>query len=160
MNTKRIYRLYKGLGLQLRNKAPRRRVEAKLRDGQQAATSPNETWAMNAVHDQSATGTKLRVLTVVDAFSRFSPIIDPRFGCRAEDGVATLEQACAATGYPRAIRVDQGSGFISRDATCGPMPTTARWTSRGLTSPSQMPCSCERTVRSSRRSTAVSGPSA
>lgn len=28
VNTKRIYRLYKGLGLQLRSKAPRRRVNA------------------------------------------------------------------------------------------------------------------------------------
>lgn len=45
VNTKRIYRLYKGLGLQLRSKAPRRRVKAKLREDRQVATQPNETWA-------------------------------------------------------------------------------------------------------------------
>ena len=70
---------------------------------------------MDFVHDQLATGKKLRVLTVVDTFSRFSPIVDPRFSYRAEDVVATLEQVCAVVGYPRAIRVDQGSEFISRD---------------------------------------------
>ena len=53
--------------------------------------------------------------TVVDTFSRFSPIIDPRFSYRAEDVVATLEGACAFTGYPKTIRVDQGSEFVSRD---------------------------------------------
>ena len=70
---------------------------------------------MDFVHDQLATGKKLRVLTVVDTFLRFSPIVDPRFSYRAEDVVATLEQVCAGIGYPRAIRVDQGSEFISRD---------------------------------------------
>ena len=40
---------------------------------------------MDFVHDQLATGQKIRVLTVVDTFSRFSPVIDPRFSYRAED---------------------------------------------------------------------------
>ncbi len=39
----------------------------------QIATQPNETWAMDFVHDQLATGRKLSVLTIVDTFSRFSP---------------------------------------------------------------------------------------
>ena len=55
------------------------------------------------------------MLTVVDAFSRYSPAIDPRFSYRAEDVVATLEQACGALGYPKTIRVDQGTEFVSRD---------------------------------------------
>src|ERR1700735_1700774 len=70
---------------------------------------------MDFVHDQLATGQKIRVLTVVDTFSRFSPAIDPRFSYRAEDVVATLERVCDAMGYPRTIRVDQGSEFVSRD---------------------------------------------
>ena len=67
------------------------------------------------VHDQLATGRKLRVLTIVDTFSRFSPAVDPRFSYRGEDVVATLERVCRSIGYPEAIRVDQGSEFISRD---------------------------------------------
>ena len=95
VNAKKIYRIYHELGLQLRSKTPRRRVKAKLRDDRQAATQPNETWAMDFVHDQLATGKKTRVLTVVDTFSRFSPIVDPRFSDRAEDVVLALEQSCA-----------------------------------------------------------------
>jgi putative transposase len=75
----------------------------------------NETWAMDFVHDQLATGKKIRVLAVVDTFSRYVPVIDPRFSYRGEDVVWTLDKVCKASGYPRTIRVDQGSEFISRD---------------------------------------------
>ena len=63
VNPKRIYRLYKKIGLPLRNKTPERRVKAKLREGRTAAVHHNETWAMDFVHDQLATGRKIRVLT-------------------------------------------------------------------------------------------------
>lgn len=112
---KRTRRIYNALGLQLRNKTPKRRVKAKLREDRREAAEPNETWAMDFVHDQLATGRKIRVLTVVDTFSRFSPVLDPRFSYRGEDVVQTLEQTCARVGYPKTIRVDQGSEFISRD---------------------------------------------
>lgn len=115
VNVKKIYRIYNELGLKLRNKTPKRRVKAKLGDDRRPAIQANETWAMDFVHDQLATGRKVRILTIVDIFSRFSPMIDPRFNYRAEDVVAVLEQVCATVGYPKTIRVDQGSEFISRD---------------------------------------------
>ena len=43
----RTYRIYRELGLQLRNKTPKRRVKAKLRIDRKEATGPNETWAMD-----------------------------------------------------------------------------------------------------------------
>jgi putative transposase len=70
---------------------------------------------MDFVHDPLATGRKIRVLTVVDTFSRFVPVLDARFCYRGEDLVRPLEQVCGSTGYPQAIRDDQGSEFISRD---------------------------------------------
>ncbi len=128
VNQKKTRRIYRELGLQLRNKTPKRRVKAKLREDRSDAVSPNEVWAMDLVHDplgrqanatfaerQLATGRKLRVLTVVDTFSRYVPVLDPRFSYRGEDVVQTLERVCAQTGYPKTIRVDQGSEFVSRD---------------------------------------------
>lgn len=56
INQKRTRRIYCELGLQLRNKTPKRRVKAKLRDDRRPATRSNETWAMDFVHDQLATG--------------------------------------------------------------------------------------------------------
>jgi putative transposase len=115
INQKKTRRIYRELGLQLRNKTPKRRVKAKLRDDRRDATRPNETWAMDFVHDQLATGRKIRVLTVVDTFSRYSPAIDPRFSYRGEDVVQVLEKVCAEIGHPATIRVDQGTEFVSRD---------------------------------------------
>ena len=115
INQKRTRRIYSELGMQLRNKTPKRRVKAKLREDRQEAVGPNDVWAMDFVHDQLATGTKLRVLTVVDTFSRYVPVLDPRFSYRGEDVFRSLERVCSRIGYPRTIRVDNGSEFISRD---------------------------------------------
>ena len=108
-------RIYRELGLQLRNKTPKRRVKAKLRDDRRPATRSNETWAMDFVHDQLATGRKLRVLTIVDTVSRFSPALEPRFTFRGADVVEVLERVGRRMGFPATIRVDQGTEFASRD---------------------------------------------
>ncbi|GGM16778.1 hypothetical protein GCM10011534_43410 [Pseudooceanicola nanhaiensis] len=69
INMKKTRRIYNELGLQLRNKHPKRRVKAKLREDRQEAVGPNDVWAMDFVHDQLAMGKKLRILTVVDTHS-------------------------------------------------------------------------------------------
>jgi putative transposase len=63
VNSKQVCRLYREMGLQLRNKTPKRRVKAKLHEDRQSATRPNETWATGAL---------------IDTFSRFLPAIEPR----------------------------------------------------------------------------------
>ena len=55
---------------------------------------------MDFVHDQLATGTKLRALTIVDTFSRFSPAIEPRFNFRGADVVEVLERVRASDRIP------------------------------------------------------------
>jgi putative transposase len=115
VNAKRVYRIYCEQGLQLRSKVPKRRVKAKLRDDRRTAIRANETWAMDFVHDQLATGRKLRVLTMVDIYTRYAPAIVPRFSFKATDVVAVLDEVCGKLGYPATIRVDQGSEFISRE---------------------------------------------
>jgi putative transposase len=115
VNVKKVYRIYNELGMQLRNKTPKRRVKAKLREDRSEAVGPNEIWAMDFVHDQLALGNKIRILTVVDTYSRYVPVIDPRFSYRAGNVVETLDRVCGQIGLPKTIRVDQGSEFISRD---------------------------------------------
>ena len=51
----------------------------------------------------------------MDTWSKYVPAIDARYSYRGEDVVQTMERICAQTGYPKMIRVDQGSEFISRD---------------------------------------------
>jgi putative transposase len=42
INAKKTYRIYKELGMQLRNKMPKRRVKAKLREDRKDAARPND----------------------------------------------------------------------------------------------------------------------
>jgi putative transposase len=82
----------------------KRRVKAELCDGHKPATRSNGTsWQ------------RLRVLTILDIFSRFSPALKPRFSSRRSDVVAIMEGVCNEVGIPATIRVDQGSEFVSRD---------------------------------------------
>ena len=55
VNMKRTYRIYKALGLQLRNKTPKRRVKAKLREDRCQASRPHVIWSMDFVHDVNST---------------------------------------------------------------------------------------------------------
>jgi putative transposase len=57
VNPKRVHRLYRELGLQMRNKTPKRRVKAALRADRTPPSRSNEIWAMDFVHDQLALGT-------------------------------------------------------------------------------------------------------
>jgi putative transposase len=127
----KTYRVYKELGMQLRNKTPKRRVKAKLRKDRKEAVNPNDAWAMDFVHDQLATGRKIRILTVVDTFSRYVPVLDARFSYKGEDVVANLSLVTWTSGLTNG---------------------TSRWTSQGRESRQTMP--------TSKRSTANSDPNA
>ena len=49
------------MGVQLRNKSPKRKVKAQLRDGRSDANAPSQVRAMDFVHDQLFDGRELRV---------------------------------------------------------------------------------------------------
>lgn len=111
----RVYRLYRLEGLQMRHKPPRRRVMAKLRDDRATATAPNDCWSMDWMYDELFDGRRLWVLTLVDNFSRVCPALWVGHQAKTSDVVSMLNQAVAAFGKPRSIRVDNGSQFTSRE---------------------------------------------
>lgn len=115
VNAKRVCRLYREMGLQLRNKSPKRRVKAQLREDRAAASAPNQVWVVDFVHDQLFDGRKIRVLTVVDTFTRLSPAIEVRQQFRGADVVEVLEWVSHEIGYPKTIRLDNGLEFISKE---------------------------------------------
>jgi putative transposase len=114
VNHKRVYRLYVEEGLQTRNKRPKRRVAAKVRSDRKPPSAPNEVWAMDFLSDQLFDGRKIRILTIVDAFSKLSPAIDVRFRYTGADVVTTLNRVAGIHGVPQTIRVDNGPEFVSR----------------------------------------------
>tara|TARA_R110000787_G_scaffold85770_2_gene182811 strand:+ start:1985 stop:2203 length:219 start_codon:yes stop_codon:yes gene_type:complete len=57
-------------------------------------------------------------------------VLDARFSYKGENVVTTLDRVWGLIGYPKTIRVDNGSEFISRDMDFWPIKETSHWTSR------------------------------
>ena len=66
VNRKRVHRLYRLEGLQVRMRMRRRKRMSLHRGPAPRPTSLGERWSMDFVHDQLANGRAFRVLTVVD----------------------------------------------------------------------------------------------
>jgi putative transposase len=114
VNAKRTYRLYREEGLGLRRKRPKRRRSAMARQVRAAATRPNERWSMDFMSDALANGQKLRVLTVVDAYTRECVALEAAAHFRGQDVAALLTRVAVTRGLPQTITVDNGTEFTSR----------------------------------------------
>jgi putative transposase len=112
VNHKRLYRLYRREGLQIR---PRRRRRVRFVRGSaiNQATHPNERWSLDFVHDQLRWGRRFRVLTIVDEFSRFSPEIEIDTSLPSGRVIAVLERLATTFGLPKTLKFDNGPEFAS-----------------------------------------------
>jgi putative transposase len=70
-NHKRVHRIYKEEGLNLRSKRPRRNKSAAHRLECPELDTLNQCWSMDFVADQLFNGQRFRALTIVDNFSRY-----------------------------------------------------------------------------------------
>lgn len=114
VNHKRVHRLYRLEGLQLRMRVRRRKHMALHRGPVPQAVRRLERWSMDFVHDQLFDGRRIRILTVVDQWSRESPLLEPRFGFSGQAVAEVLEQWVAEHGTPVSITVDHGTEFTSK----------------------------------------------
>lgn len=115
VNHKRVYRLYRAEGLVMRKKTPRRRVACVKREIRPTVLSRNECWSMDFVSDQLFDDRRLRVLVIVENFSRECLALDASPRIRGIDVVTTLERISREHGFPKRIKVDNGPEFISKD---------------------------------------------
>jgi putative transposase len=112
VNHKRLHRVYREAGLAIRRKKRKHYV----REGNPplARTSANQEWALDFVHDAVECGRTIRVLSVVDAYTRecLALEVDTSFASRRVTRVS--EAIIAERGVPQAIRCDNGPELTSR----------------------------------------------
>lgn len=114
-NMKRIYRIYKEEGLNLRSKRPRRSKAAAHRTERPEVSNINQCWSMDFVSDQLFDGRRFRALTVVDNFSRKCMAIFAGQSVKGPDVVNVLDRLkYLHDELPSRIQVDNGSEFISK----------------------------------------------
>jgi putative transposase len=112
VNHKRLHRVYREAGLALRRKKRKHGV----REGKPlvARSAANQEWALDFVHDAVECGRTIRVLSVVDAYTRecLALEVDTSFASRRVTRV--LDQIITEGGRPEAIRCDNGPELTSR----------------------------------------------
>lgn len=113
MNRKRVHRLYKLEGLQVRTKR-RQKTASHARVALPMPQGVNEAWSMDFVADQLENGRRLRILTIVDQYSRECVAVEADFSLTGIKVVECLERLKKLRGLPKSITVDNGSEFISK----------------------------------------------
>lgn len=115
-NHKRVHRIYKEEGLNLRSKRPRRNKAAAHRLERPENNSLHACWSMDFVQDQLFDGRKFRCLTIVDNFSRYCHAIRVGKSIKGIDVVEVMEALKKQNALvPKRIQVDNGSEFISKE---------------------------------------------
>ena len=112
VNHKRVWRVYREAGLCVKRKQRKRLVRAGSTI--QVLSRPNQEWALDFVHDVLGTGQRVRILSVLDAYTRecLALEVDTSFASRRVTRV--LEGLIAERGRPESLRCDNGPELTSR----------------------------------------------
>jgi putative transposase len=112
VNVKRIYRLYTEAGLAVR----RRRRKRLARDPLASARllRANQEWAMDFIVDGLANGRMVRILSVVDAYTRECLALEADVSLGSGRVTRVLEGVIAEHDRPESLRADNGPEFCSR----------------------------------------------
>ena len=115
VNKKRVQRLWREEGLRVPRRKRKRARLGDNRDGKGLrAERPNHVWALDFQSDETADGRQLRVLNVIDEFTREALGSEVSRSITAEDTVSLLERLVSARGVsPQHIRCDNGPELIA-----------------------------------------------
>ena len=112
-NHKRVYRLYREEGLVMRIRQ-RRRIRWSGPAVKPAASQPNERWSMDFVSAWVSSGKVIRMLTIVDDYTRECPAIEVDTSLGGLRVRRVLDRMASERGLPEAIVVDNGPEFRGR----------------------------------------------
>jgi putative transposase len=112
VNHKRLYRVYREAGLCLRRKKRKHCMRSGLPVSQ--TTAANQEWALDFAHDVLAAGRVIRVLSVVDTYTRECLALEVDTGFASRRVTRVLDEVIARRGKPLGIRCDNGPELTSR----------------------------------------------
>jgi len=126
INHKKVYRIYKELGLKVLKRGGRKRATGE-RKVHRLITRANQCWALDFVSDALANGRKIRLLTVVDVHTRESLKIAVEYSLNGRAVLEVLEELIKERGKPEVILSDNGTEFTSNRVTRWQKETEINW---------------------------------
>jgi putative transposase len=126
INHKKLFRIYKHLGLKVLKRGGRKRALG-TRVVPMALTKKNQEWSLDFVHDVLESGRRIRMLTVVDDFTRESIKIAVDTSLNGRRVCEELEQVIEARGKPERILSDNGTEFTSKTILRWSQEQGIRW---------------------------------
>ena len=111
LNVKRVHRIWKEAKLGRVKRYRKKRTGSTV---PLCATAPNEVWCLDFCHDACLNGTKLKVLAVIDEFTRECLALEVATGFKSMRVQSVLSQLFATRAAPAHLRSDNGSEFIAR----------------------------------------------
>jgi putative transposase len=113
LNHKRVERLYRASGLALR-KRRRKRVATAQRAARLVPTRPTEQWCLDFVSDALAAGRRIRLLAILDVFTREALAIEVDTSLPGGRVARVLDQVVAQRGTPVEMVMDNGPELTGR----------------------------------------------
>jgi transposase InsO family protein len=113
VNGKRVQRARRVEGLQVSKKQRRMRRVGESTAQRQRALHRGHVWSWDFVEDQTERGTRFRVLTLLDEYTRECLAVHVAWSVRAVDVITVVEAAMARYGVPEHLRSDNGPEFIA-----------------------------------------------
>lgn len=114
VNKKRVHRLWKEEGLQRKRKRKPKRARGPSAGLPTKAEYPNHVWTYDFIEDRTERGGKLRMLCILDEFTRECLAIRVGRSIGARQVIATLEWLFILHGAPAYLRSDNGPEFIAK----------------------------------------------
>ena len=113
INKKRVQRLYQQEGLSLRGRRRKKRYGG-LRVVMPGPVAANQRWSMDFMSDALADGRRIRLLNVVDDWTRECLAIEVGRSLTGRHVTAALDKIALQRSYPIAVVSDNGPEFCSR----------------------------------------------
>jgi len=113
VNRKRVHRIWKAEGLSLPLRRPRRRRIGPVGEIVNKAEYPNHVWSYDFLEDRTERGGKLRMLVIIDEYTRGCLAIRVASSIPSSMVVAILEWLFLVHGVPKYIRSDNGPELSS-----------------------------------------------
>jgi putative transposase len=114
VNSKRIQRLWRAEGLKVPYRKKKKRPTGRgAMVGAMSPIRPNVLWALDFQFDQTADAKTLKLLNVIDEFTRECPAIVTERSIDADGVVACLDKIAGVRGAPVYLRFDNGPEFIA-----------------------------------------------